>query len=81
MPRYLADITKLSQNQLQSDLTKECRELAQISQNISAAQASEIPELQRTSVTAFQRLCNVSMHAHKIADSEVAATSIRGKTR
>jgi hypothetical protein len=27
----------------------------------------------------FQRLCTVSVHAHKIADSDVATTSIRGK--
>ena len=74
-------MTKLSQNQLQSNLTKECRELAQISQTISSAQAAEIPELQKDSVAAFQRLCTVSVHAHKIADSDVAATSIRGKTR
>jgi hypothetical protein len=74
-------MTKLSQNELQSELTKECRELAQISQNISSAQAAEIPELQKDSVAAFQRLCTVSVHAHKIADSDVAATSIRGKTR
>ena len=77
----LADITKLSQNQLQTNLTKECRELAQISQSVSTASPAEIPELQKDSVATFQRLCNVSTHAHKIADSEVAANSIQGKTR
>lgn len=73
--------TNQTQNQLQSELTKECRALNQIAQCMTTAPVGEIPELSKKSVVTYQQLCSIAQFSHRIADSHIAANSIKGKSR
>ena len=59
----------------------ECRALSQLSQEISAGSIEEIGEQTKKSTVSYNTLCTVAGQSSRIADSHVAANSIKSKTR
>ena len=76
-----AQQTDRDQSDLHSSLILECRALSQITQQISAGNLENIAELTKQSTTSYQALCTTATNANRIADSNVAANSIRSKAR
>jgi len=69
------------QSDLHSALFMECRTLSQITQDISGGNLDTIVDLTKRSTTSYQALCTTATNANRIADSNVAANSIKSKAR
>ena len=69
------------QSSLHSALVLECRTLSQLAQSISSASPATSAELTKQSTTSFHTLCTTANQANRIADSAIAANSIKSKSR
>ena len=66
---------------MHSALVLECRALSQLSQDIQTANIDQIGEQTKKSTLSYNTLCTVAAQSPRIADSHVAANSIKSKTR